>query len=58
MSKLNAIQKKIKGLLSDDEADFLIRNYQRSYAWISEKECFILWENVFDFATPEVDTDN
>lgn len=57
MSKLNVDQKTIKNLLSDNKADFLIPDYQRPYAWDAEKECFILWEDVFAFAIPEGDAD-
>lgn len=54
MSKLNIDQKNIKNLFSDKMTDFLIQDYQRSYAW-TETECNTLWEDVFNFAIPEGD---
>lgn len=52
MSKLNIDQKCVKDLFSDKKSDFLIPDYQRSYAW-SEKECGTLWEDAFLFAFPD-----
>lgn len=51
MSKLNFDQKTIRSLLQDEDADFLIPDYQRPYAW-GEDECSTLWEDLFAFAFP------
>ena len=55
MSKLNVDQKTIKNLLSDNRAVFLIPDYQRPYAWDAEKECQVLWDDIFTFAIPDND---
>lgn len=55
MSKLNVDQRTIFDLFSDRKSDFLIPDYQRPYAWRSEKECQTLWDDVFAFAFPEND---
>lgn len=55
MSKLNIDQKTVKGLFSDTQADYLIPDYQRPYAW-EETECQTLWDDLFAFAIPEDDT--
>lgn len=55
MSKLNVDQRTIFDLFSDRRSDFLIPDYQRPYAWRSEKECQTLWDDVFAFAFPEND---
>ena len=52
MSKLNIDQKTVKGLFSDTQADYLIPDYQRPYAW-SESECQTLWDDLFAFAIPD-----
>lgn len=57
MSKLNVDQKTIKDLLSNNKADFLIPDYQRPYAWDSNKECQTLWDDIFAFAFPNNDKD-
>ena len=54
MSKLNVDQKNIRLLLAEKKSDFLIPDYQRTYAW-GEEECQTLWEDIFDFAIPEGD---
>lgn len=54
MSKLNVDQQTIRGLFSDNKADFLIPDYQRPYAW-GEDECKTLWADIFDFAFPDGD---
>ena len=54
MSKLNIDQKTIKGLFSDTQADYLIPDYQRPYAW-EDTECQTLWDDLFAFAIPEDD---
>ncbi len=54
MSKLNIDQKTIKGLFSDTQADYLIPDYQRPYAW-EDTECQTLWDDLFAFAIPESD---
>ena len=51
MSKLNIDQKTIEMLFSEKNADFLIPDYQRPYAW-QEAECQRLWSDIFDFALP------
>lgn len=51
MSRLTVDQKTIKDLLQDKNADFLIPDYQRPYAW-EEKECRTLWDDIFAFAIP------
>jgi hypothetical protein len=56
MSKLNFDQKNIRSLLQDEDADFLIPDYQRPYAW-GEDECSTLWEDLFAFAFPNNDSD-
>ncbi len=56
MSKLNIDQKSVKALFTDKKADFLIPDYQRPYAW-EEKECQTLWDDLFDFAFPDNDSD-
>ena len=55
MSKLNVDQRTIFDLFSDRKSDFLIPDYQRPYAWRSEKECQTVWDDVFAFAFPEND---
>ena len=52
MSKLNIDQKTVKGLFSDTQADYLIPDYQRPYAW-EETECQTLWDDLFAFAIPD-----
>lgn len=52
MSRLTVDQKTIKDLLQDKNADFLIPDYQRPYAW-EEKECRTLWDDIFSFAIPD-----
>ena len=54
MAKLTVDQKTVKELFVDKKSDFLIPDYQRPYAW-SEEECLTLWEDIFDFAFPELD---
>lgn len=56
MSKLNIDQKSIRELLTEKHADFLIPDYQRSYAW-GEDECATLWDDLFAFAFPDDDCD-
>lgn len=56
MSKLNIDQKNIKDLFTEKQADFLIPDYQRPYAW-DEKECQTLWDDLFSFAFPENSSD-
>lgn len=51
MSRLTVDQKTIKDLFQDKNADFLIPDYQRPYAW-EEKECRTLWDDIFTFAIP------
>ncbi len=52
MSKLNIDQKTINGLLTEKNADFLIPDYQRPYAW-GEDECATLWDDLRTFAMPD-----
>jgi hypothetical protein len=54
MSKLNVDQKTIKDLFQSKNADFLIPDYQRPYAW-GEAECQTLWDDIFSFAFPDND---
>ena len=54
MSKLNVDQKSIKDLFQGKNADFLIPDYQRPYAW-GETECQTLWDDLFSFAFPDND---
>ena len=56
MSKLNIDQKSIRELLTEKHADFLIPDYQRSYAW-GEDECATLWDDLFAFAFTDDDCD-
>ena len=56
MSKLNIEDKTIQELFSDKNADFLIPDYQRPYAW-NEDECRTLWEDLFAFIFPDNDKD-
>jgi uncharacterized protein with ParB-like and HNH nuclease domain len=56
MSKLSVDQKTIKELLTEKSANFLIPDYQRSYAW-EEEECQTLWDDIFTFAFPDEDKD-
>lgn len=51
MSKLTVDQKTIFNLFSDPEADFLIPDYQRPYAW-EIAECQTLWEDIYAFSFP------
>ncbi len=55
MSELRINQTTIEQLLGDRNADFLIPDYQRPYAW-GEKECQILWDDLFTFAFPDGDS--
>ncbi len=57
VSKLNVDQKTIKDLFTDKNANFLIPDYQRSYAW-EEDECQTLWDDIFSFAFPNNDKDS
>ncbi|MDR1819525.1 MAG: DUF262 domain-containing protein [Methanobrevibacter sp.] len=57
MSKLNVDQKRIKELLSENHANFLIPDYQRPYAW-EEEECQTLWDDIFVFAFPNNNKDD
>lgn len=41
-------------MFQDKNADFLIPDYQRPYAW-EEKECRTLWDDIFSFAIPNGD---
>ena len=56
MSKLNIDkeQNSILALFSKNNADFLIPDYQRPYAW-EESECQTLWEDIFNFSFPNND---
>jgi len=54
MSKLSIEQKTIMALLSDKNADFIIPDYQRPYAW-GKNECQTLWDDLFGFAFPDND---
>lgn len=54
MAKLIVEQKTILELFSDKNADFLIPDYQRPYAWEKE-ECQTLWDDIFAFAFPDND---
>lgn len=56
MSKLNVDQKSVMQLFQDPKSDFLIPDYQRPYAW-GETECQTLWDDVVDFAFPDMDKD-
>lgn len=51
MSKLTVTQKTIFKLLADNDANFLIPDYQRPYAW-DEEQCKTLWDDIFAFAFP------
>lgn len=53
MAKLDTQEKSIKDLLSDRTAAFVIPEYQRPYAWESDKECLVLWEDLISFAFPD-----
>lgn len=57
MSKLNIDQKTVKDLLADKNADFLIPDYQRPYAW-GEDECATLWDDLRTFTFPDNNSDN
>lgn len=52
MSELNVNQKTILELLSNKKADFLIPDYQRSYAW-EEEHCLTLWDDIYQFSLPD-----
>lgn len=54
MSNLNISRKFIIDLLGSRDADFLVPDYQRPYAWEYD-ECQTLWEDVFSFAFPDND---
>lgn len=54
MPKLNVDQKTVLQLFSDKNADFLIPDYQRPYAW-EETECATLWNDIYSFALPDND---
>ncbi len=56
MSKLVVDQKSIKALFGEKKTDFLIPDYQRPYAW-GEKECQTLWDDLFNFAFPDSDSE-
>lgn len=58
MSKLTVDQKTILILLSDSKSFFLIPDYQRPYAWESDKECLVLWNDIIEFAFPDNNADN
>lgn len=49
MAWLNVDQKTIKDLLTNKKSDFLIPDYQRSYAW-TKSECQTLWDDLCLFA--------
>lgn len=54
MSKLNVDQQTVFELLSHKNADFLIPDYQRPYAW-TEDECATLWDDIVSFTIPDED---
>ena len=56
MSKLNVDQKSVRELFTEKNADFLIPDYQRPYAW-GENECQKLWVDLFDFSFPDNDSE-
>lgn len=58
MSKLTVDQKTILLLLSDPKCFFVVPDYQRPYAWESERECQVLWDDIMEFAFPEDNADN
>lgn len=47
-------QKSVRDLFQDKNADFLIPDYQRPYAW-GKDECDTLWDDIFEFAIPGAD---
>lgn len=54
MSQLTTEQKSVNELFGNRNADFLIPDYQRPYAWTVD-ECETLWEDIFAFAFPNDD---
>ena len=54
--KLTVEATSIRALLSGKDADFLIPDYQRPYAW-EEDQCSALWDDLFSFAFPNDDCD-
>lgn len=56
MANLTIEQKNVKSLFQDTDADFLIPDYQRPYAWTTT-ECNKLWEDLFSFCFPDNDCD-
>lgn len=56
MSRLSIDQKTVSQLFEDKQADFLIPDYQRPYAWTTD-ECATLWEDVVIFAIPDGNKD-
>lgn len=54
--KLTVEATSIRALLADKDADFLIPDYQRPYAW-EEDQCATLWDDLFSFAFPNDDCD-
>ena len=57
MANLNVDRKIIFDLLSSKNADFLIPEYQRPYAW-NEDQCQTLWDDLFLFSFPNNSTDD
>ncbi len=57
MSRLHVDQKSIESLFGPEEPDFLIPDYQRSYAW-EETQCQTLWDDIYNFALPDNNPDN
>ena len=57
MSKLTVESKTVYELFNSKNADFLIPDYQRPYAW-DETECETLWNDLFNFTFPENSYDN
>ena len=56
MPTLKTEDKTVLELFSDKKANFLIPDYQRPYEW-GEKECRTLWDDLFNFAFPDNDSD-
>lgn len=57
MSDLRSEKKTIYSLFSNNNADFLIPDYQRNYSWGIE-QCEKLWSDLVAFALPNGNSDN
>lgn len=57
MKNIQTETRTIYEIFADTKTDFLIPDYQRPYSW-TEDECQTLWNDFFDFAFPNGNSDS